>query len=116
MKSNTNAKNKAIGRRQALARIGLLAGAAYAAPTLLQLSQAHASGGGGGGSGGGVGAGGGSGGMGGSGGGGMGGSGGNRGSGGYRGSGGNRGSGGFGAVGRGIRGIGRGIGHTLGFN
>jgi hypothetical protein len=35
-------------RRQLLVRLGLLAGAAYAAPVLLQLSEAHASGSGGG--------------------------------------------------------------------
>jgi len=35
----------ALNRRQALARLGLAAGTAYAAPTLLSLSEAKAQGG-----------------------------------------------------------------------
>ncbi|MBF0356309.1 MAG: hypothetical protein HQL43_13835, partial [Alphaproteobacteria bacterium] len=42
-----------LGRRRALARLGLMMAAVYTAPLLLNLNQASASGGGGGGGGGG---------------------------------------------------------------
>lgn len=41
-----------IGRRQALAKLGLVASIAYVTPIALQISSAHASGSGGGGAGG----------------------------------------------------------------
>jgi hypothetical protein len=42
--------DRPVGRRKMLVALGLVAGAAYVAPTMLQLSQARASGGSGGGS------------------------------------------------------------------
>ena len=58
MKTDTENKTKTIddrsvdqGRRKALAKLGMLAVAAYAAPMLMTLSEAHASSGGGSGSG-----------------------------------------------------------------
>lgn len=52
-KSSSDSETR-VGRRQALARLGLGAAAIYAAPSVLSLSEAHAgSGGGSGGSGGG---------------------------------------------------------------
>ena len=64
----SNTEEASLARRTALRRLGLALAVGYAAPTLMTLSEARASGGGSGGGGGGSGGGGGRGGSGGSGG------------------------------------------------